>query len=276
MSADLHVPAGLPVVLVALACLIGGAAWFADALRALRVRRAWAGLVEQPLGSAAEGIARVKGRVALTGPLFSPLGKRPCAGFVLEAHGLGERLHGCVRELRAFELRDGDEVANVDPAQADWALPVSHERDFAAGEPLGGTLETLLDRHPELAWLRRRAGAIRVVERALHHGDRVTVIAQANRVETDAEATAEAATWLATGTDGGTFAAPAAVGSASASWTLTAPEGFSLQLLADGADRALARMPSPARTWGAALGPLLALAGLLALARLAGAAWGGR
>ena len=276
MSADAVLPAGLPVALVALACLIGGAAWFADALRALRFRRAWTGVSERPLGAVRDAVTRVKGRVALTGPLFSPLGRRPCAGFVLEAHGDDGRVRGCVRELRAFELRDGEEVALVEPSQADWTLPVSQERTCAAGEPLGETLEALLDRNAELAWLRRRGGALRLVERALHHGDRVTLVAHAARVDETIAAHAEAIEWLATGTDGGAFATPAPANAAAASWTLSAPEGFALQLLADGADATRVRVPAASRTWGALLGPALSLAGLLALARLAGALWGGR
>ncbi|MFN8587518.1 MAG: hypothetical protein U0704_06910 [Candidatus Eisenbacteria bacterium] len=275
MSATFSFPPGLPAVLVALACLIGGAAWFADALRAVRFRRAWFGLRERPL-AAGEGVARVRGQVALTGPLFSPLGHRPCAGFVLEAHGVAgahERMRGCVHERRPFELRDGDETAVVAPGHADWTLPVTHERTFAPGEALGANLEALLDRHPELAWLRRRGGALRVVERALHHGDRVTVLGMVER--TDALAPEASLEWLRTGTDGAPVAVETAAAHA-AGWTLVAPEGFALQLHATGAPEARVRVPSFARTWGALLGPLLSLAGLLALARLAGSVWGGR
>ncbi len=273
MSADFSFMPGLPAVLVALAALLGGAAWFADAYRALRVRRAHLGLRTRGLDAVGEGLVRLRGRVALAGPLFSPLGARPCAGFVLEAHGVDAPVRGRVREFRAFELRDGVYAAHVEAAAGEWALPVSQERTFAPGEALGANVEALLDRHPELAWLRRRGGALRLVERALHHQDRVEVIAHAEC----AEAAAHAAVYdreLRTGTDGApvahTFGRTDRESSA-CEWRLSDPDGLPLQVVAEGATAGALRIPAAARAWGVVLGPVLSLAGLLVLARLADA-----
>lgn len=273
MSADFPVTLGLPAVLVALAALVGGAAWFADAYRALRLRRAHRDLRARALADLRDGLVRVRGKVALAGPLFSPLGGRPCAGFVLEAHGVDAEVRGSVRELRAFELRDGGHVAHVDAARGEWALPVSRERTFAAGEPLGAKLEALLDRQPELAWLRRRGGALRLVERALHHQAQVEVIACADRAHEAAHAEVYEE-HLRTGTDGGAVRGAALrteALSASCDWRLSDADGLPLQLIADGAPAQALRVPSALRTWGVVAGPVLALAGLLVLARLAGA-----
>ena len=273
MSADFPVTLGLPAVLVALAALVGGAAWFADAYRALRLRRAHRDLRARALDDLRDGLVRVRGKVALAGPLFSPLGGRPCAGFVLEAHGVDAEVRGSVRELRAFELRDGGHVARVEAARGEWALPVSRERTFAAGEPLGANLEALLDRQPELAWLRRRGGAIRLVERALHHQADVEVIAWADRAHEAAHAEVYEEQ-LRTGTDGGPVRGAALhteALSASCDWRLSDADGLPLQLIAGGAPAQALRVPSALRTWGVVAGPVLALAGLLVLARLAGA-----
>lgn len=273
MSADFPVTLGLPVVLVALAALVGGAAWFADAYRALRLRRAHRELRARALADLRDGLVRVRGKVALAGPLFSPLGGRPCAGFVLEAHGVDAPVRGSVRELRAFELRDGDQVARVDAARGEWALPVSRERTFAPGEPLGANLEALLDRNPELAWLRRRGGSLRLVERALHHLEQVEIIAWADRSHEAAHAEVYDEQ-LRTGTDGAAASrayTQAATSESFCDWRLSDTDGLPLQLIADGASAQAVRVPSALRTWGVAAGPVLALAGLLVLARLAGA-----
>ena len=274
MSTDFPVTLGLPVVLVALAALVGGAAWFSDAYRSLRLRRAYRDLRTRSLDELRDGLVRVRGKVSLAGPLFSPLGGRPCAGFVLEAHGVGSEVRGSVRELRAFELRDGDQVARVDAARGEWALPVSREREFAPGEALGANLEALLDRHPELAWLRRRGGGLRLVERALHHQAQVEVIAWADRAHEAAHAEVYEEQ-LRTGTDGGAVARTFASAVTEFSepvcdWRLSDADGLPLQLIAAGAPAQALRVPSIVRTWGVTLGPVLALAGLLVLARLAG------
>ncbi|MBI5169938.1 MAG: hypothetical protein HZA61_10650 [Candidatus Eisenbacteria bacterium] len=273
MSVDLSFAPGLPAVLIALAALLGGAAWFADAYRALRVRRAHHGLCARALDALGEGLVRVRGRVALAGPLFSPLGGRPCAGFVLEAHGVDVPVRGRVREFRAFELREGAHAARVEAAHGEWALPVTWERTFAPGEALGANVEALLDAHPELAWLRRRGGALRLVERALHHRDAVQVIAHAEY----AEAAFHAAGYqqeLRTGTDGAVVTHAFGAGAPAVpacDWRLSDPDDLPMQVLAEGAPASAACVPAAARTWGVALGPLLSLAGLLVLARLAGA-----
>ncbi|MCC6649965.1 MAG: hypothetical protein IT348_02315 [Candidatus Eisenbacteria bacterium] len=271
MSPDFQIPLGFSGVLAAIACLIGGAAWFADGYRVLRLRRALAALRERPLAGLREGLVRVQGRVSLVSPLFSPLGGVPCAGFSLEVSDAAAALSGTVRETRPFELRAGDDSAQVEPDDSEWSLPVTQEREFAAGEALGAPLEALLERHEELSWLRRRGGALRIVERALLPGAVVTVIASAvHGAEAIAEPEIE---WARTGTDGAAFAVAAAV-APSFAWRLESPEGFPTQVLADGAS-ASRPLPAAWRTLGGVLGPALALAGLLHLAHVAGATMAG-
>jgi hypothetical protein len=270
MSTDFQIPLGLSGVLAAIACLVGGAAWFADGYRVLRLRRAFSGLRERPLADANEGLVRVRGTVALASPLFSPLGNRPCAGFSLEVSSASDALSGIVRVHRPFALESGEERAHVEAGDGDWRLPVTHEREVAAGEPLGAALEALLARHEELSWLRRRGVALRLVERALLPGAVVTVIAQAQRVVE--AATVTAIEWARTGTDGAAFAAAveAAPATEAVVWRLDSPDGFAAQVMAED-EGASTRLPSSWRTLGGVLGPALALAGLLYLARVAGA-----
>lgn len=273
MSTDFQIPLGLSGVLAAIACLVGGAAWFADGYRVLRLRRAFSSLRERTLTDTSEGLVRLCGTVTLASPLFSPLGNRPCAGFSLEVLSAADAVSGVVREQRPFTLACGEHRAHVEASEGEWSLPVTIEREVAAGETLGAALEALLARHEELAWLRGRAVALRLVERALLPGATVTVIAEAQRVSESAMLPEAAIESVRTGTDGDAFAVTADVAPVAGAvmWRLESPEGFAAQVMADGVSGPL-RLPSAWRTLGGALGPALALAGLLYLARVAGAA----
>ncbi len=257
-------------VLVAAACVVAGAPLFARGLRAHRMRRCLAGLVECPLTADVSGLVRVRGRVALEGPLFAPVSGSACAGFLLEVRGEGASVGGVVREWRAFRLESGEASARVPVEHAEWHAPVTGECTLAAGATIPERLARLLDSCAEIRWLRKRGVALHVVERALEAGRTVSVVgvARSERVSLAAEPEELAAT----GTDGGGFSAPR---------LLPGPpvEAFELQLeaddtldcvqvLADPADVALAR-PSRWNVTLAVLGPALSLAGLLYLARAA-------
>src|SRR5690349_10070203 len=97
---ELH-PNGIGLLAAAIAAA-GGAPLFGDGLRALRLRRSFAGLRATDLGLASEGFGEVRGRVALESPLFAPLSGKPCAGFRLEARVSGSRSMSVIEEHRAF------------------------------------------------------------------------------------------------------------------------------------------------------------------------------
>src|SRR5262245_17075680 len=115
-------------MLVAAACVVAGAPLFARGLRAFRMRQRLDRLVEKPLTGDVSGLVRVRGRVALEGPLFAPISGTPCAGFQLEVRGEGSSVGGFVRDWRAFRLEAGEASALVPAEQAEWHAPVTAQR----------------------------------------------------------------------------------------------------------------------------------------------------
>ncbi len=270
MDLFLSLPISPGGVLVAAACVVAGAPLFARGLRARRLRRCLADLAERPLTADVSGLVRVRGRVALEGPLFAPVSGSACAGFQLEVRGEGASVGGVVRDWRAFRLESGETSAIVPAEHADWHAPVTAECTLAVGATIPERLARLLDSCAELRWLRERGVALQVVERALAAGRTVSVmgVVRSERISVAAE-TEELA---ATGTDGGGFSAPR---------LLPGPpvETFELQfeaddtlervlVFADPPDEALAR-PSRWNETLALLGPALSIAGLVYLARAA-------
>lgn len=257
-------------VLLAVACAIAGAPLFALGRQAWRARGALAGLRDAPLSERSDGLVRVTGRVALESPLFAPLSGRPCAGFELVVRGLGTAVGGVVRDRRAFRLESGEAAARVLPEGADWYMPVTALRTLAAGEAPTERLAALLDSCAELRWLRGRALALEIVERALESGRAVSVVGVAR---TRRAAVSEQEVELAaTGTDGGGFTAPRMIpGPELPTWELTLEPDEPLeriQVHADPPGRP-AVLPSRWRASLALVGPALTVAGLAYLARAA-------
>jgi hypothetical protein len=170
-----------------LACAIGavvaGAPLFSDGLRSLRLRRHATGLSERPLTEGLDGFVHVRGTVALESPMFTPLSAVPCAGFQLEVRLVGTPLARTVEERRTFRLAGGAVSARLESSEGCWSLPVTAEREVAAGEPLAGSLAGLLERVPGARWWRRAGGRLRLVERALLAGSDCHVVGLARTAQ---------------------------------------------------------------------------------------------
>jgi hypothetical protein len=257
-------------VLFAAMAVVAGAPLFARGRRAYLRRQSLRDLAERPLTEDTLGLARVRGRVVLEGPLFAPLSGTPCAGFQLEVRGEGSSIGGTIRDMRPFRLQSGDTSAIVPSEDSDWFTPVTAQREIATGAQVPERLATLLDSNNDVRWLRERGVVLHVVERALEAGRVVSVVGvtQHERVtvfEEDVEL-------LATGTDGGGFQGPRLVpGPPLDTYELrfgTDDTFDRVQVFADPPD---AKVPQPA-PWTDLLlivGPAISLAGLLYLARAA-------
>lgn len=270
--------------LLAAAALAAGAPLFSDGLRALRLRRGLRALRPAALDALPDGLTLARGRVALESPLFAPLSGRPCAGWRLSVSTGRQPVPRVIEEWRDFRLVDGAASALVEGRRARWDLMVSAWREVAPGEPLTENVRALLDRLPDGRWLRSSGAPLRLVEHALFAGGSAHVIGHARRDEARmavAEVALEThgtATVLRTGTDGSivTFApgddpdATSGDGVATApGWILGPGEGLGLLRVSDAPpDLARARV-SALRLGGLALGPALALAGMVYLAHLA-------
>src|SRR5258706_3218347 len=112
-------PAGAALAAFAVA---GGAPLFGEGLRSLRLRRALAGLAPTAIADAPVGVAYLKGRVALEGPLFGPLSGKPCAGFKLEVRGAGGAAVNDVEVKRGFRIVDGERSAQVHGSAGVWQI----------------------------------------------------------------------------------------------------------------------------------------------------------
>ena len=260
-------PGGL---IAAAACVVAGAPLFARGLRAYRMRRRLDHLLERPLTEDIAGLVRVRGRVALEGPLFAPLSGTPCSGFQLEVRGEGSSVGGVVHDWRAFRLESGDVAALVPSEAVDWHAPVTAQRDVPSGATVPERLSALLDSCNEVRWLRERGVALHIVERALEAGRVVSVVGVARNARLEAVEYIEEL--AATGTDGGAFGPPRMLpGPALDSFELELAADDTLprvQVFADPPDATLSR-PSRWDEALVALGPALSLAGLLYLARAA-------
>lgn len=275
-----QLPVSASLLLFAAVAVVAGAPLFAAGRRTLALRRAVGDLRATALDGDATGLVTVRGRVALEGPMFAPLSGRPCAGFTLDVAGDGMRVGARLGELRAFRLVGEHASARVVADRGTWRGAVTQERLVAPGEALPERLTQLIEQSAEVRWLRDRRVALRLTERALEVDAEVFVTgiarasgaANAVRHSSQVYAMVESVELAATGTDGMAWS----VGSDGRVTRSTEPE------LWIEADEPLERVlvsseaPLPAVVapplWKLTLmllGPALALAGLLYLARVA-------
>jgi hypothetical protein len=267
MEGILQLPATATTLLVAAAAIACGGALFARGLEAQRRRMVAARLAPAPLTAATRGPACTRGRVALEGPMFAPLSHLACAGWVLEVSAGGPGLVGRIESRPSFRLVGEGTSARVDPGTDGRFEPaVTARRILAAGEPVGPVLAAVIERDPVARWLRGR-GEVAVVERALRPGDLVHVLGSVREVVR--LATAAEVQFAATGTDG-PVVTDDEVGYAAgeARLAIGAEERVRLEVFATEPDP-LALAPPAWQVALAVAGPLLSLAGLLALAALA-------
>jgi len=253
-------PAGM---LAAMACVIAGGPWFADGLRALRLRRLLGSLARRPDEALRPGFGLARGRVALDRPLVAPLSGRPCAGFDLEVRAENAAHASRVQERRAFRLVTPDGDVAVDAPAARWDLAAGLELRVGSPDELSETVSRLLERSPELRWLKARGGPLLLSERALAAGTEACVVGE-RVLAADSQVIAEPEL-ARTGTDDRPVSISREAG-APAAWAIRPSGELELCVVCD-------RTPSPARlappAWrllGVALGPALALLGLLVLA----------
>ena len=263
----------------AAAAIAAGAPIFSDGLRALRLRRLAPRLREVTLARTAHGMAHARGTVVLESPLFSPLSRVPCAGFVLEVRGVGTPVARVIDVCRPFRISSGGVTARVQAAKVRWLLAETATREVGPDQPLTQNLLALLERVPEALWLRRSRATLRLTERALLEGVECHVVGY---LSDGAEAAAEERLDLArTGTDDAQVAVAGAPGRASgvpggagrAALTggpavdlrIDPGEALGYLLVSDRAPDARHLTVPALRLAGLALGPLLSLAGLLYL-----------
>jgi hypothetical protein len=243
----------------------GGAPWFSEGLRALRLRRQFARLAEAPLHEASAGLVHVRGRVGLDSPMFSPLSGHPCAGYRLEIQAVGAARSAIVDERRSFRLVADAFAARVraQSACAAWDVAVTAQRDIGPNEVLGTHLNALIDRSPEARWARDAGQALRVTERALLAGTELHVIGHAHAARAfELPAELELAR---TGTDDQAALSGAGLPGALDLWI---DDGGHLEFLVVSSEAPSARRlkVSPLRVVGVVAGPIVSLAGLLYLA----------
>ncbi len=265
--------------------LVGGARWFADGLRAVRLHRTLRGLAPRSLEDLPAGLLQASGTVALESPLFGPISGKPCAGFTLEVHGHDRGLVTTVREMRTFRLVADGVTARVLPERARMDLEVVAEREFTRDKPLTEQLAARLAKVPEAGWLRRQDDSLRLVERSLLPGRECHVIGWATHQRpmeavhpTEVERRDDVARddgWQRTGTDDLAIPTVASLVRGTAPMDsepdLWIDEGSPFDMLYISSRRAApaALAPHPLRMVGAVAGPLLTLAGLLYLASAA-------
>ena len=205
-----QLPVSALLLLLAAVAVVAGAPLFAAGWRALRMRRAAAGLAVVPLDGEAAGLVTLQGRVALESPMFAPLSGRPCAGFTLEVAGDGMRVGASMSELRAFRLVGEQATARVVVDHTVWHGAVTERRTIAPLEALPERLAGLLEQSAEVRWLRDQRVALQLTERALEVGAEVFVtgvargsgVAQVERGQAQVFAMVESIELAATGTDG--------------------------------------------------------------------------
>lgn len=265
MAPSFEIPVTVGGLLAAIACVAGGGPLFAFGLRALRSRRAFARLREEPLSAELSGLVRVSGTVGLDSPLFAPLSNQPCAGFTLIADAEGTRIRGIVRQQRTFLLEGAPCGVRVEAAEHPWRLAMTAQRRIAAGEPVSERLAELFEASPELRWLRRSGMALRLSEHALLPHARVHVLAHARVVASDAVLGEDVS--MRTGTDDGRMTP--FTSSARSNDLVLSDEGHAPCAVADSAAMLDASAPPRWQAAGALLGPLVTMAGLLYLAHAA-------
>jgi hypothetical protein len=256
---------------LALVCVVAGGPWFADGLRALRARRALRRLTGTPSRTLRDGLVHVVGRVETREPLVAPLSGRPCAHWQLDVRDARGLFVASVGEQRPFAIEVDGELADVTPG-AEWRITIGAERSFASTHELGASLDALLERVPELRWLRHHGGAVTMVERALFADADAHVIGHAVR-----GAAVESLEWNVlerTGTDG--VAWTSGTPEPAAAWHIGLCPELEACFVGDHALAPGTLAPAAWRTCGALLGPVLSLAGLVVLADSAGRALDGR
>jgi hypothetical protein len=275
MPTPFVIPVSTAGMLAAVACVVAGGPLFADGLRALRLRRLLSGLVPGAARPGSHGFVRLAGHVALESPLFSPLSQRPCAGYQLEVRAADGSVAGRVGEFRGFKLVSDGCDAFVEAAGGEWTMPVTAERNVAAGEQVSANMAALLDRDVTLRWLRDRRAPMRIVERSVEAGTRVEVLGHA-RASAAAESAEVEELLAATGTDGAAFAAALDRVQPRPNLRIAALDPLELRVVANGEVHPENFAPPRWRAFGAVLGPVLSLAGLVYLAHAAEATIGGR
>jgi hypothetical protein len=263
MPTPFVVPVSSAGMLAAVACVVSGGPLFAEGLRALRVRRLLAALPSTAPEPGRTGFVRVPGQVVLESPLFSPLSQRPCAAYRLEVLALDGSAGGSVGQSRNFRLVTDSCAAIVAAEGGEWTMPVTAEREVAAGEQVSANMAALLDGDSTLRWLRDRRAPMRIVERSVEAGSHVEVLGWARA--TDASDAVAAEVFAATGTDGAVVAVAQAPADRPA-LRIAGADPLELRVIATG-DADTARLAPPQwRAWGVLVGPLLSLAGLMYLA----------
>ncbi|HTR97460.1 MAG TPA: GIDE domain-containing protein [Candidatus Acidoferrales bacterium] len=259
MAAPLFISHGPAGMLAAVACVIVGGPWFADGLHALRQRRLLRSLRHREHESLRGGFGAVRGAVDSERPIVAPLSGRACAGFVLEVRDDSGAHSARLLERHPFVLHTPEGDIAVDARAAEWELAVGLERRVESVEELGVAVQRLLERSPELRWLKARGGPLRLTERVLPVGAEAFVLGERAR---DAAVHA-GLEWARTGTDD--VAVPLA-GAFSPLWSVRPAGELGLCVVSDRAPSPERLAPPLWRAAGALLGPALALAGLLILA----------
>lgn len=247
-----------------------GAPLFSDGLRTLRLGRSLVRATERPLAGRPEGFVRVRGRVVLDSPLFSPLSAQPCAGYRLSISADRHGAIGAIEDFRAFRIVDGGVTAQVAASHARWQLSPGMRREVAAADTLSENLSALIARSPEAMWLRRSGATLVLIEHALMAGGECHVVGEASLSRPyEAIALDELAR---TGTDDAQVSsADSAQRGRANEPDLWVDDGGSLEYLLV-ADRAPGTLVVPHARWrslGLLAGPFLTLGGLLHLASLA-------
>jgi hypothetical protein len=254
---------------LAVACVVVGGPWFADGLRTLRARRALRALPPEAGRELHSGPLHVHGLVRLESPMFAPLSGRPCARWELHVRDQRGLFVGRISEERDFLLETESGAAQV-TAGADWRLAITDERTYGSAAELSENLSALLERAPELRWLKSRGCGVMIVERALYAGAEAHVLGSGLR---GAVQWHERTELVRTGTDD--VAWEESLVEPVTEWHIGPCNDLDHCIVSD---RVLTprRLAPPAwRANGAILGPALALAGLLELAEAAGRNLGG-
>jgi hypothetical protein len=276
-------PGGLAFAAAAVAL---GAPVFNEGLRAARLFLSKRRLREERLERAPEGLAWLRGRVALESPLFSPVSGTACAAYRLEVRGPAGPLGRPLDVLRPFRLVDGPGSARVEPRHARLRLEVATERVIEPGQPVSENLESILSASPEARWLRRTGMRVTLVEHVLAAGAECHVVGTLRRTRAGAAAEvagpalAEAVALLRTGTDDAELVIDThgvrAQGVAAPDAWVEAGDQLDFLLVGDRPPAARELEVPGLRALGVAVGPLLCLFGLLYLSRAADLMPGGR
>jgi hypothetical protein len=252
--------------IAAAAAVAGGAPLFSEGLRALRIARLAVGLTERPLADRPTGFTGLSGQVALDSPLFSPLTHQPCAGFRLSVASHERGQIAAIEERRPFRIVAGDVSARIAGPVAHWRLSAGTRREIRADESLSAHLAALIERSAEASWLRRSGATLVFTEHLLAGGATAHVVGHVRQAR-PYEATERV--WARTGTDDAVGAVTVSVRSDEPD--LWIDEGGSLECLivSDHPVHEVRLRHTRVRMLGLVIGPLLSLAGLLVLARLA-------